>query len=83
MGMAREYSFSCLLYYIMKDRIIQMKLDKRYFLLFIGLLLLSVTQTGCQLLQLPFDLLGSAIGLAGQAAQMGAAAAPYAAPFFL
>ena len=47
------------------------------------LLLLCTTQTGCELLQIPFDILGSAIGLAGQVAQIGIAAAPYAAPFFL
>ena len=47
------------------------------------LLLVCLTQTGCELLQIPFELLGSALGLAGQAAQIGIAAAPYAAPFFL
>lgn len=47
------------------------------------LLLLCVTLTGCDLLALPFEFLGSALGLVGQAAQIGVAAAPYAAPFFL
>jgi len=52
-------------------------------LMLLCLLLLCTTQTGCELLQIPFDILGSAIGLVGQAAQIGIAAAPYAAPFFL
>ena len=47
------------------------------------LLFLCVTQSGCALLQLPFQALGAAAGVAGQAAQVGLAAAPYAAPFFL
>jgi hypothetical protein len=51
------------------------------------LLLLCMTQTGCAMLQLPFDLLGAAVGSAvsigAQAVQLGVAAAPYAAPFFL
>ena len=46
-------------------------------------LLLCVMLTGCDLLAIPFQVLGSALGLAGQAAQIGIAAAPYAAPFFL
>jgi len=46
-------------------------------------LLLCITLIGCDLLALPFSILGSALGLAGQAAQIGVAAAPYAAPFFL
>jgi len=46
-------------------------------------LLLCITLIGCDLLALPFSILGSALGLAGQAAQIVVAAAPYAAPFFL
>jgi len=46
-----------------------------------------MAQTGCALLSLPFDLLGaavgSAVGIGAQAAQLGVAAAPYAAPFFM
>ena len=51
------------------------------------LLLLCITQTGCAILQVPFDLLGSAVssavGIGVQAAQVGIATAPYVAPFFL
>jgi hypothetical protein len=47
---------------------------------FVCLLLLCITQTGCGLLELPFDLLGSAVSTAVSA---GIAAAPYAAPFFM
>ena len=47
------------------------------------LLLLCITQSGCSLLQLPFQALGVVAGVAKQAAQVGIAAAPYAAPFFL
>ena len=51
------------------------------------LLLLCMTQTGCAILQIPFDLLGSvvssAVGIGTQAAQLGIAAAPYAAPYFM
>jgi hypothetical protein len=43
-------------------------------------LFLCMTQTGCGLLELPFDLLGSAVSTAVSA---GIAAAPYAAPFFM
>ena len=59
-----------------------MKLAKRNWILF-GLLLLCITQSGCALLQLPFQVVGAAVGVAGQAAQAGLAAAPYAAPFLL
>jgi len=44
------------------------------------LLLLCIAQTGCALLQIPIDLLGSAVG---SAVSVGVAAAPYAAPFFM
>jgi len=51
------------------------------------LLLFCIAQTGCALLQIPVDLLGSvvssAVGIGTQAAQLGIAAAPYAAPFFM
>jgi len=47
------------------------------------LLLLCITQSGCALLQLPFQVLGAAVGVAGQAVQLGVSAAPYVAPFFL
>ena len=51
------------------------------------LLLLCMTQTGCAILQIPFDLLGSvvgtAVGVGSSAVQLGIAAAPYAAPFFM
>ena len=43
-------------------------------------LLLCITQSGCALLQVPFDLLSSVVGTAVGA---GVAAAPYAAPFFM
>ena len=50
-------------------------------------MLLCVAQTGCALIQIPFDLLGSvvssAVGIGTQAAQLGIAAAPYAAPYFM
>ena len=50
-------------------------------------LLLCITQTGCAMLEMPFDLLssavGSAVGIGVQATQVGIAAAPYAAPFFI
>jgi hypothetical protein len=52
----------------------------RTFLKLLCLFLLCVTQTGCGLLELPFDLLGSAVSTAVSA---GVAAAPYAAPFFM
>ncbi|MBF0489424.1 MAG: hypothetical protein HQL15_02235 [Candidatus Omnitrophica bacterium] len=55
----------------------------RKLLILVCLLMLCTTQSGCALLQLPFQALGTAVGLAGQAAQVGIAAAPYAAPFFL
>ncbi len=62
-----------------------MKLPKRS--LIVSLLLVCVTQSGCALLQLPFQALGAAVGVvggvAGQAVQTGVAAAPYVAPFFL
>jgi hypothetical protein len=64
-----------------------MNLSKRSLVLFIGLLFFCITQSGCALIQLPFQALGTAVGvaggIAGQAAQTGIAAAPYAAPFFL
>ena len=45
-----------------------------------------MSQTGCALLELPYDLfsaaVGSAVGVGVQAAQLGITAAPYAAPFF-
>jgi len=44
------------------------------------LLLLCIVQTGCALLQVPIDLLGSVVS---SAVQIGIAAAPYAAPYFL
>ena len=47
------------------------------------LLLLCMTQTGCAILQIPFDLLGSVVGTAVGHQQLGIAAAPYAAPFFM
>lgn len=59
-----------------------MRLSKK-FLLVGCLLLLCTTQSGCALLQLPFQVLGTAANVAGQAAQVGVAAAPYAAPFLL
>ena len=43
-------------------------------------LLLCITQTGCALLTVPFDLLSAVVGTAVSA---GVAAAPYAAPYFL
>lgn len=46
-------------------------------------MLLCITQSGCALLQLPFQAAGAAVGLAAQVAHFGVAAAPYAAPFFL
>ncbi|MEI7999083.1 MAG: hypothetical protein WCH62_06215 [Candidatus Omnitrophota bacterium] len=59
-----------------------MILKKKTLFLFC-LLILCITQSGCALLQLPFQALGTAVGIAGQAAQVGMAAAPYAAPFFI
>jgi len=56
-----------------------MKFFKRPFNLFC-LLLLCITQAGCGLLEIPIDLLGSAVSTAVSA---GVAAAPYAAPFFM
>lgn len=47
------------------------------------LMLICVIHSGCALIQLPFQALGMAVGAAGKAAQVGIAAAPYAAPFFL
>ena len=51
------------------------------------LLLLCMAQTGCAMLQIPFDLFGSvvgaAVGVGSSAVQLGIAAAPYAAPFFM
>jgi hypothetical protein len=47
------------------------------------LVLLCLSQSGCALLTMPFQALGAAVGVAGKAAQVGLAAAPYAAPFFL
>ena len=56
-------------------------------LILVCLLLLCVTQMGCAIFELPYDLLsaavGSAVGVGVGAAQLGVAAAPYAAPFFL
>ena len=56
-------------------------------LISVCLLLLCLTQSGCDLLMIPLELLGSvvstAVGIGSQAAQVGIAAAPYAAPFFL
>lgn len=46
-------------------------------------LLLCITQSGCALLQLPFSALDSIVGMAGSVTQLGIAAAPYAAPFFM
>ena len=50
------------------------------FLGFFCLLLLCIIQAGCGLLEIPIDLLGSAVSTAVSA---GVAAAPYAAPFFM
>jgi hypothetical protein len=44
------------------------------------LMLLCIIQTGCGLLEIPIDLLGSVVSTA---VSPGVAAAPYAAPFFL
>jgi len=46
-------------------------------------LLLCLTQSGCALLQLPFSAIDSIVGMAGSVTQLGIAAAPYAAPFFM
>ncbi len=59
-----------------------MKLDRRMCLM-VGLLLLCVSQSGCALIQLPFQALGTVLNVAGQAAQAGISAAPSLAPFFL
>ncbi len=56
-----------------------MKFIKKTFSL-ICLLLLCVTQAGCGLIELPFDLLGSAVSTAVSA---GLAYGPTAAPFFM
>jgi hypothetical protein len=51
------------------------------------LLLLCMAHAGCAMLQIPFDLLGAvvgtAVGVGSSAVQLGIAAAPYAAPFFM
>jgi len=47
---------------------------------FICLFLLCLAQSGCGLLEIPIDLLGSVVSTAVSA---GVAAAPYAAPFFM
>ena len=56
-------------------------------LLLVCLIVVCVSQSGCALIELPYDLLsaavGSAVGVGVQAAQVGVAAAPYAAPFFI
>jgi len=44
------------------------------------LILLCIAQTGCALIQVPIDLLGTVVS---SAVQIGIAAAPYAAPYFL
>ena len=44
------------------------------------LLLLCMAQTGCSLLTVPLDLLGSVVSTA---VSVGVAAAPYAAPYFM
>jgi hypothetical protein len=63
-----------------------MTFSKKIFKL-VCLLLLCMAQTGCAILQIPFDLLGSvvgtAVGVGSSAVQLGIAAAPYAAPFFM
>jgi hypothetical protein len=63
-----------------------MTFSKKIFQL-VCLLLLCMAQTGCALLQIPFDLFGSivgtAVGVGSSAVQLGIAAAPYAAPFFM
>jgi len=46
----------------------------------ICLLLFCMAQTGCSLLTVPLDLLGSVVSTA---VSVGIAAAPYAAPFFM
>ena len=46
----------------------------------ICLLVLCMLYAGCGLLEIPIDLLGSAVSTAVSA---GVAAAPYAAPFFM
>ncbi len=51
--------------------------------LMLACLLLCTIQSGCALIQLPFQALGTAVSVVGQAAQVGIAAAPYVAPFFL
>jgi hypothetical protein len=55
---------------------------KRAFLFFL-LMVVCTTQSGCALLQLPFQALGTAAGAATAAAKTGIAVAPHAAPFFL
>jgi hypothetical protein len=58
---------------------------KRSFIL-LGLMACCTIVSGCALIQLPFQMLGAAVGVAGSAAgtaaQVGMAAAPYA-PLFL
>jgi len=50
------------------------------FLNLLFLVMVCITQTGCGLLELPLDLLGSAVSTA---VSVGVAAAPYAAPYFM
>ena len=59
-------------------------------LLLVLCLLFCLTQSGCSLLMLPFELLediigpvvGPAVGFGTQAVETGIAEAPYAAPYF-
>lgn len=43
-------------------------------------LLFCIAQTGCALIQVPLDILGSVVSTA---VSVGVAAAPYAAPYFM
>ena len=56
-----------------------MKIIKRFLSLFC-LLLICITQTGCGLLEIPFDILGTAVSTAVSA---GLAYGPSVAPFFM
>ena len=59
-----------------------MMLSNRMFIWAV-IVLICVVQSGCALFQLPFQLLGAAVGAAGQAAQVGMAVAPKVAPLLL
>lgn len=56
-----------------------MKFIKKFLSLFL-LLFLCITQTGCAILQIPFDLLGTVVSTAVSA---GLAYGPSVAPFFM